>query len=331
MDKTSRPTSPPGARVRWQAGDDVLTGILRSLQLQGSVFCRAELSAPWGMALDSQDYAHFHVLEQGSAWLRLKGGKAPRPLGQGDLAVIPHGDGHALTDSPTTPTVPLGSLVKRPGPGAHYDVIHFGGGGVTTMLVCGAFRFGPSARHPLIAALPPTIVVRGSAGRPAAWLEPLLGFLSDEARSNEPGAEAVISRLTDVIFVHAVRAWMESQPRSHNGWLGALRDPQISRALALVHRHPERAWTVATLGAEVGMSRSPFSARFASLVGEGPLSYLRRWRLQLAGDLLVREPRTAVAEVAARVGYLSEAALSRAFRGEWGVSPTAYRHREPMP
>lgn len=328
MDKTS--TLPPGARVLWQAGDDVLTVILRSLGLQGSVFCRAELSEPWGMTLDAQDYAHFHVLEQGSAWLRLKGEKAPRQLSQGDLAVIPHGDGHALTDSPSTPTVPLDSLVKRPGPGRHYDVIQFGGGGVSALLVCGAFRFGPSDRHPLIAALPQTIVVRGSAGRPAAWLEPLLGFLSDEARTNDPGAEAVISRLTDVIFVQAVRTWMESHPRSHSGWLGALRDPQIGRALALVHRHPERAWTVATLAAEVGMSRSPFAARFGSLVGEGPLSYLRRWRLQLAGDLLVREPFAAVAEVAARVGYLSEAALSRAFRREWGISPTAYRHREPV-
>jgi AraC-like DNA-binding protein len=312
--------------VRWQAGDDVLTAVLRSLRLQGSVFCRAELSAPWGIALEPQDYAHFHVMEQGSAWLRLRGEKDAQPLGEGDLALVPHGGGHALTDEPTTPAVPLGSLVKRPSPGGQYNVIHFGEGGGSTRLVCGAFRFGPSARHPLLAALPPVILVRGSAGRPAPWLDAILGFLGEEASRNQPGTETVISRLSDVIFVQAVRTWMETRPATEGGWLGALRDPQVGRSLMLLHGHPDRSWTVAALAAEVGMSRSPFSARFARLVGDGPLSYLRRWRLQLAGDLLVREPFT-VAEIAERVGYQSEPALSRAFRREWGMSPTAYRRR----
>ena len=326
MGKTSEDAPSSGAAVRWQAGDDVLTSVLRSMRLQGSVFCRAELSAPWGIALEPQDYAHFHVLEQGNAWLRLRGEERPQPVGEGDLVLIPHGGGHSLTDEPTTPPVPLGSLVKCLGPGGQYDVIHFGGGGGATRLICGAFRFGASARHPLLAALPPVILVRGSAGRPAARLEPILDFLGDEARRDQPGAEMVISRLNDVIFIQAVRAWMETRPRTESGWLGALRDPQIGQSLALLHLHPERPWTVAALAVEVGMSRSPFSARFARLVGEGPLSYLRRWRLQMAGDLLLREPLS-VAEVATRVGYQSEAALSRAFRREWGVTPSAYRRR----
>lgn len=315
-----------GTAVRWQAGEDVLTSVLRSLRLQGSVFCRAILSAPWGLDLEPQEYAHFHVLEQGNAWLRLKREKRPQALREGDLVVIPHGGGHVLTDAPATRPVPLGSLVKPLGPGGLHQVVRFGGGGGTTRLICGAFRFGPSARHPLLAVLPPAILVRGSAGRPPSWLKPILDSLDSEARRNQPGAETVISRLTDVIFVQAVRAWIDTQPETEGGWLGALRDPQIGRSLVLIHRQPEQTWTVASLAAGVGMSRSPFSARFASLVGEGPLSYLRRWRLQLAGDLLVREPLT-IAEVAMRVGYQSEAALSRAFRREWGVSPTAYRRR----
>ncbi len=289
--------------VRWQAGDDVLTSVLVSLRLQGSVFCRAELSAPWGLDLEPQEYVHFHVMEQGSGWLRLKGVRQAQPLRQGDLAVIPHGGGHVLTDSLGTRAVRLGSLVKPIGPGGPQNVFRFGGGGATARLVCGAFRFGPSARHPLLAALPPVILIRGSAGQPASWLEPVLGFLGDEARREQPGTQTVISRLTDVIFVQAVRAWMQDQP-GDAGWLGALRDPQIGRSLAFMHRQPDREWTVAGLAADVGMSRSPFSARFARLVGEGPLSYLRKWRLRLAGDLLLRESLT-VAEVAARVGYQS--------------------------
>jgi AraC-like DNA-binding protein len=327
MRKTGRARGSSAAAVRWRADDDdVLTSVLLSLRLQGTVFCRAELSEPWGLAFEPRSYAHFHLIHQGSAWLRLKGEKELQPLREGDFVLIPHGGGHALTDDPKTHPVPLGSVVK-PGHGGLQNVVRFGGGGGTTRLVCGAFRFGPSSRHPLLAVLPSAILVRGSAGHPAPWLEAVVNFLGDEARRNAPGAETVISRLTDVLFVQALRAWMETQPGAASGWLGALRDPQIGRSLALIHRHPERPWTVALLAADVAMSRSPFSARFASLVGEGPLSYLRRWRLQLAGDLLVREPLT-VGEVAARVGYRSEAALSRAFHREWGISPTAYRRRE---
>jgi AraC family transcriptional regulator, alkane utilization regulator len=325
MSRTTRST-PATAAVRWQAGDDVLTSLLRSLRLQSSVFCRAELKAPWGLALDPQEYAHFHVVEEGSGWLRSSGEKQAQPLRQGDLVVIPHGGGHVLTDAPATRPVPLGSLIKPASPGGPHVVLRFGGGGAVTRLVCGAFQFGPSGRPPLLAVLPPAIVVRGHDGRPPAWLDRILGSLGDEARRDQPGSETVISRLTDVIFVQALRAWMQSQPDTKGGWLGALHDPQIGRSLALIHRHPERAWTVATLGAGVGMSRSPFSARFKALVGEGPLSYVRRWRMQLAGDLLVREPLT-VAEVAERVGYQSEAALSRAFRREWGITPSAHRRR----
>src|SRR4030095_15368910 len=134
--------------VRWQARDDVLTSVLRSLRLQGSVFCRAELSAPWGLELEAQDYAHFHVMERGNAWLRLKGEKRPQPLLEGDLVLVPHGRGHVLTDAPGTRPVPLGSLVKRRGPGDQYNVIHFGGDGAEARLGWRGLPVACFAPHP---------------------------------------------------------------------------------------------------------------------------------------------------------------------------------------
>ena len=185
-------TSPASRAVRWQAGDDVLSSVLRSLRPRGHVFCRAELSAPWGLEFVAREFAHFHVVEEGSAWLRLKDQEAPRPVAQWDLVLIPPGGGHVLTDTPDTTPVPLGSLVKPREEGGHHELLRFGGGGHLTRLVCGSFRLGPPAGHPLLALMPPAVVVRGSAGKPPAWLAPVLDFLGDEARSNQPGAETVI-------------------------------------------------------------------------------------------------------------------------------------------
>ncbi|HSG39546.1 MAG TPA: AraC family transcriptional regulator, partial [Thermoanaerobaculia bacterium] len=171
----------------------------------------------------------------------------------------------------------------------------------------------------------------GQTTRTTEWLGMTLRFLAAEARHPRPGAETLISRLTDVIFVQALRAWIESQPEGTGGWLGALRDRQTAAALGHIHREPERDWSVVSLASAVGMSRSSFASRFTALVGETPLAYLTRWRMHLASDLL-RSRGLSVSQIAGRVGYESEAAFSKAFKREVGVPPGALRRvKSPRP
>jgi AraC-like DNA-binding protein len=277
------------------------------------------------MAIPAGDLAHFHVIERGGCWLRLQGEAKPIALAGGDLVVVPHGRGHSLSDSPRTKPVPLRKLMGAEA-GGSCSVVSYGGGGSETRLVCGAFRFERWDAHPLLSLLPPLIHVPGSQGRAVEWLDSTLRFLADEAREGRPGAENVISRLTGVIFVQVVRAWTEQQPEGKGGWLGALRDRHVAAALGAMHHSPGQGWSVATLAAEAGLSRSSFSARFTRLVGEAPLSYLTRWRMHLAAGWLHHEDAT-LAEMAERIGYESEAAFSKAFKRHHGVAPGAYRRR----
>lgn len=304
---------------------DVLTTVMNAVRLVSRVFCRSELRAPWGMSLPASEYAHFHVVERGGAWLRLEGHE-PVALAGGDLVVVPHGTGHTLTDSPRTRARPLPDLAGPHPRAGGCAVMRGGGSGAETQLVCGSFRFDRREAHSLLALLPPVIHMRPEGGRAEEWLQATLRFLAWETREGRPGTEAIVSRLTDVIFVQVLRAWSESLPEGSGGWLGALRDPQVGAALARVHRSPERPWTNASLASSVGMSRSRFAARFTALVGEPPLAYLTRWRLGTAAGML-EDRGLSLGEVAARVGYESEAAFSKAFRRRFGVPPGAYRRR----
>jgi AraC-like DNA-binding protein len=294
-----------------------------AVRLRSRVFCRSELKAPWGMALKRSDYAHFHVIERGGAWLRIEG-EEPVALAGGDLVVVPHGTGHTLTDSLGTTARPLSEMAGRRASEGGCVVMRGGGEGAETRLVCGSFRFERREAHPLVELLPPLIHLRPSETPAGEWLEATLRFLAWETREAKPGTETIVSRLTDVIFVQVLRAWIESLPEGRGGWMGALRDRQVGAALALVHRSPERDWTNASLAEAVGMSRSRFAARFTALVGEPPLTYVSRWRLETAAGLL-QDGALALAEVAARVGYESEAAFSKAFRRRFGTPPGAYR------
>jgi AraC-like DNA-binding protein len=307
--------------------DDVLADVLRSLRLRSRLFCRSELSAPWAMTLQAGDYAHFHVVERGGAWLRLEGETVATPLASGDLVVIPHGRGHTLSASPTALPVPLEELARERAAG-HF-VVRDGGGGAETEMICGSFEFDLTRDNPVLAVLPPVLHVRRGGGS-AEWVGPILGLLSAEARSAREGSATIVARLTDVIFVQAVRAWLDEQPPGSGGWLGALRDPHVGRALALMHREPARDWSVSSLAGEVGMSRSPFARRFRDRVGEPPLAYLTRWRMRLAADL-IRGERLRLETVAGRVGYDSEPAFSRAFKRRFGLSPSAYRASAARP
>jgi AraC-like DNA-binding protein len=303
----------------------VLTAVLDAVRLRSRVFCRSELKAPWGMALRASAYAHFHVIERGGCWLRLPG-QEPLALVGGDVVVIPHGAGHTLTDSPKTKARPLEQMAGGRRSEAGCLVMRGGGEGAETSLVCGSFRFERPDAHPLLELLPPLIHLRPAERRAAEWMEATLRFLAWETRESGPGTETILSRLTDVIFVQVLRAWIASLPENGGGWLGALRDRHMGAALGLLHRAPERDWTNASLASEVGLSRSRFAARFTALVGQPPLTYLTRWRMEKAAGLL-HEGDLGLAEIAGRVGYESEAAFNRAFRRHFGVPPGAYRRR----
>jgi AraC-like DNA-binding protein len=304
---------------------DVLTDVLDSLGLAGRLFCRSVLSAPWCLALPGDDAAHFHVIERGNAWLHIEGKKTPLALCSGDLVVFPHGAAHQLSDTPGRPPVPLEQLLQGKS-GQRCKLLRHGGGGTETSMVCGSFVFRQGQGNPLLSLLPSVIHVRGEGGRPPEWLDATLRVLASEVRSASPGRETIVARLIDILFVQVLRVWLAEQPPRAGGWLGALSDPRIGVALAAMHERPGHPWTVSELARRAHLSRSPFAARFAALVGEPPLAYLTRWRMQVASDLLHRESLS-IGEVAARVGYESEPAFSKAFKRATGVAPGAFRRQ----
>ena len=305
-------------------GTDVLADVLDSLKLRGRLFCRCELSAPWALGFAAGVFAHFHVVEGGTCCLQLQGEAGVVALGDGDLLlVIPRGHGYQLSDDPRTPPIQLAEIVGK-SQGGLRAVIRHGAGGPATNLICGAFEFqGPQAAASL-AVLPCWIKVAKRERHANEWLNATVRFLRRETRKPGMGSETITTRLIDILFVEAVRAWLKDQPEGSAGWLGALRDPSIGAALGLIHKEPERQWTVPSLAAQVGMSRSPFAARFTALVGKAPMSYLKHWRLQLAAKLL-QNKALALSSIAEQVGYESIPAFSRVFKREFGMAPGQYR------
>jgi AraC-like DNA-binding protein len=302
---------------------DPLGEALHALQVHGAFYCRSELTAPWGLEMPAFERClSFHAVTAGEAWLEVDDERVR--LRRGDLAVVPHGRGHLLRDAPGGPVLGRVDLLPQEMVTDHYSVLTAGGGGQPTTLVCGIVELDhPTARR-LTASLPRLLLVEGDDPVRSAWVQPTLSLMATEVAHTRPGGETVVTRLADVLVIQAIRAWLDEED-SHTGWLLALRQPQVGRALALVHRHPEDPWTVASLATEVAMSRSAFAARFTELVGEPPLQYLTRWRMELATTAL--SSGATVAQVAGRYGYDSEAAFSRAFKRILGVSPGAVSRR----
>jgi AraC-like DNA-binding protein len=296
---------------------------LQFLRMSGAAYYRSELTAPWGMTLPPMPgYLWFHVVTSGRLWLET--GEEERGWIQlGDLALVPHGDGHVLRSEPGAPAPHILDLEREP-VSNRYEIIRHGEGGEPTGLICGAVRFEHPAADNLIEVLPSTIHIEASRSSRLEWMQSLLRLMAAEAGELRPGGEAVITRLGDILVIQAIRAWMESDPAAQRGWLGALQDPQIGRAISNIHRDPARNWTVASLAQELAMSRSAFAARFTELVGEPVMSYVARWRMQVAVDALKDEGAT-VGQLADRLGYRSEAAFSRAFKRVIGVAPGAIR------
>lgn len=201
-------------------------------------------------------------------------------------------------------------------------MIKHGAGGRETNMICGAFESQGAQAESSLAVLPEWIHVPRRERHANEWLNATLRFLRRETQDPGMGSETIITRLIDVLFVEAVRAWLKDQPQGSAGWLGALRDPSIGAALGFIHKASEKRWTVPSLAAQVGMSRSPFAARFTALVGQAPMSYVKHWRLQVAVKLLWDHTLSSIAE---QVGYDSTAAFSRVFKREFGMAPGQYR------
>jgi AraC-like DNA-binding protein len=308
----------------WAAVADPLGEALHTLRMDSSLYTRSELTAPWGLALPPlPDHLMFHVVTSGGGWLEVEGDE-PRPLAPGDLALVPHGRGHRLVGERGAAAARLFDL-PREQVSERYEVLRHGGGGAATTMICGTVRFDHPTARQLVALLPRVIVINAWTSPRMDWIQSTLRLVTDEARELRPGGEAVITRLADVLLIQVIRAWIAQDPAAQRGWLGALRDPQVGRALALVHRQPERAWSLASLAAEAAMSRSAFAARFTDLVGEPAMRYLTRFRMQIAVDAL--RDGASIGQLASHLGYRSEAAFSRAFKRVAGVSPGAARRK----
>jgi AraC family transcriptional regulator, alkane utilization regulator len=325
---------------------DLLSELFNDVEVESTLYGRIEARAPWAVSYPKVDFAGFHVVLEGECWLHLFHGRAPIRLGTGDIAVLPHGTASALSDGQKTrlhgaPSIGsvfcaqaqisgrpmLGQPDTQPRGAAPIQYrATTGGDGPATVYLCGAFSFGGDGARPLLAALPDVIHVPGDKGRMMPWLETLLQSVACELTSLRPGASMVVARLSEVIFVQAVRAHLADLPPGAVGWTAAAHDMHVSRALALVHREPERDWTIASLGAAVGLSRSSFAARFQSVMGQPPLAYLTTWRMHRARGLL-RDPAISIAQIAERVGYASAAAFTSAFKRETGNAPGAWRRQ----
>jgi AraC-like DNA-binding protein len=306
----------------WTAVDP-LGEALHFLRMSGTFYCCSEFTAPWGLALPPmRQFLMFHVVVSGQCWIEVDGVEA-RMLKPGDLALVPHGEGHGLVSEHGVPAAPLFDL-PREYANDRYEIIRHGGGGVATSLVCGAVRFDDPAAQQLLALLPRLIYNQASSSPQLEWINSTLRFMAAEAKALKPGGETVVTRLADILVIQAIRAWLEQDPAGHTGWLGALQDKQIGRAISLIHRNPAQPWTLASLASEVAMSRSAFAARFTELVGEPAMRYVTRWRMYVAHTRL-KDEDVRLADLASGLGYESEAAFSRAFKRHMGISPGAAR------
>ena len=306
---------------------DALGMALHFLRMDGIFYCRSELRGRWGTSIPAiPDHLWFHVVIEGKGWLDIGDSETePLLLQPGKFALVPHGQGHSLWSEKGVPTPNVLDL-DREQINERYEILRHGEGEDQTTMICGALSFNHPASRILIKALPELMQVDTLNSPQMEWMQSTLRLLAAESREPRPGGEAVITRLGDILVVQAIRSWIETDPVAQTGWLGALNDQQIGRAIALIHREPAQPWTVASLANKVAMSRSAFAARFTELVGEPVMQYVTRWRMYVAMDVL-KEQGKSVAEVAAELGYQSEAAFSRAFKRVLSVSPGEVRRK----
>ena len=316
---------------------DAFSEVLSGVKLTGAVFFSAEFSAPWGMSTSepkvmaarvapgAEHLVLYHLVIEGGALIEVADAE-PVALQPGDVVIFPHGDAHHMSSRKDA---------RRPFP--NYGItakiqtrdltpLCAGGGGKISRFVCGYMTCDPHLCQPILGGLPAVFKVNIRADPSGQWLETSIKHLVDEAASGRVGSDAMLAKLSEALFVDTLRRYVATLPEQQLGWLAGARDPVVGRSLALLHNRVAHPWTIADLADEVGISRSALVDRFTRYLDEPPMTYLTRWRLQLAKRSLERTSR-GVADIAADVGYESEAAFSRAFKREFGDPPGRFRTR----
>lgn len=300
---------------------DTLGETLYSLRLNGLIYANSELSAPWGINMPAMEgKMMFHIVTQGGCWLRFTNADTEDIyLKPGELALLPRGEGHSIASDASIACepffdIPVTKLSER------FEYMRYGGDGEQTLLTCGVLSFDHVVGERLTAQLPPLIHMESDDGHLPSSLRALIQLMAEEASTLGAGGETVVAHLADIIVIKAIRYWVEHSTAASKGWLGALKDPKIGKALALMHAHPENAWTVERLAEQAGMSRSGFSAKFTEVIGTSAKQYLTEWRMNLARMKILQSPMPLI-DLAEELGYTSEAAFSRAYKRVFGEPP----------
>ncbi len=319
---------------------DVLSEVLKIVRLEGALFFNGEFSAPWCLSEPhstaivpylSPEAGHlilYHFLTEGRAYARLPGGRREE-LTAGDIVIFPHGDAHLLGNgSIEKPVDAVQMFAKNLTQGL--KLAQFGGGGEITRFVCGFMACEPRLSEVFLAGLPKMLKVHVANEPSGQWLENSIRFSVGEVNGSNAGSGLVLAKLSELLFVETLRRYISALPPGEIGWLAGARDPVIGQALALLHKEPAHPWTIANLARRIGLSRTRLAERFRDFLGESPMAYLAQWRLKLGAEIL-QSTDDSVAEVAAAVGYGSEAAFNRAFKRKFDYPPARFRRKRKVP
>lgn len=313
---------------------DILSEMLKTVELDSAFFYNAEFSAPWSFRSPQScklaPYIHradghiivYHLLIEGRAFAQVEEERIA--LGPGDIVIFPHGDAHCLESGPALRAVDGESELQRIF-SEGLKISRLGGGGEVARFVCGFMACEPRLSKIFLSGLPAVFKVNIREDESGRWLEDAIRFSIAEAGAAGAGSDAVLAKLCETLFVETLRRYVIKVPERQTGWLAAARDPEVGKALALMHGHPAEPWTIAELAKRVGLSRSNLAERFHHYVGEAPVAYLTRWRLHKGAQMLC-STNYSVAQIASEVGYESEPAFNRAFKRQFGEPPARYRN-----